>query len=608
MKKIPVFVMILALMGAALSCKDGIIDDTDGNSQVTDGKGDGDNDNDGRNDKDDDSSGESGDTFVFGSTGDLSSDDDIANTKFTRKISITYSASGTATVKGDSKGYVKVSGNKVTVNNTGSECIVYELSGTADDGFFKLYGTKKQAILLNGVKLTNKSGAAINNQNKKRTFVMIEGENTLADGKSYSGTAGEDEKAAFFSEGQLIFSGKGTLEVNASGKSGITSDDYIRIMDSPAINVTSSAGHALRGKDAVIVDSGNIKAKATANMKKGFSSDSLVVFNGGTTHIEVTGSTASENGEYTSPAGVKADKLFYMNGGSLEIVCSGSGSKGISVGTNDTANDCKAYFKGGEIDIKSSGSYYTSGGGSASKGIKVGKKIANGNRSYIYTGDMYISGGLITVSCTGSSSSRDGGNEAIESKGVIDITGGEVFAYSSSDDAINSADDFTVSDGYVCGISTANDGLDANGNFYVKGGVVYAAGASSPELGIDANSEENKKLYVTGGIMFVTGGLERGASLTQKCYSASSFSKNAWYGLTVGSEVYAFKTSSASGTPLVVSGPSTPVLKSGVTVSGGTGIFNGYGNRGCILSGGSNVSLSSYTASSGGGGWPGGQP
>lgn len=597
-------------MNTSWSCKDGIIDRTGENDSVIDDKDDGNKEND--KDKDDnDGNGDndgSGDTFVFGTTGDASSDDDISNTKFTRKISITYSTSGTATVKGDAKGYVTVNGNKVTANNTGGECIVYELSGTADDGCFKLYSTKKQAILLNGVKLANKSGAAVNNQSKKRTFVMIEGENTLADGKTYTGTAGEDEKAAFFSEGQLVFSGSGTLTVNASGKAGITSDDYIRIMESPVINVTSSAGHALRGKDAIIVDSGNIKARATANMKKGFSSDSLVVFNGGTTDIEVTGSTASENGEYTSPAGIKADKLFCMNGGSLTIVCSGSGAKGISVGTNDATNDCKAYFKGGEINIKTSGPYYTSGGGSSSKGIKVGKKMSNGNRSYIYTGDMYISGGRITVNSTGSSSSRDAGNEAIESKGVIEITGGEVFACSTSDDAINSADNFTVSDGCVCGISTANDGLDANGNFYIKGGIVYAAGSSSPELGIDANSEEQKKLYVSGGVLFVTGGLESGASLTQKCYSASSFSKETWYGLTVGSDVYAFRTSSAKGTPLVVSGPVTPTLKSGVTVSGGTGIFSGYGNCGCTVSGGSNVTLSSYTATGGGGGWPGGRP
>jgi uncharacterized protein (AIM24 family) len=56
---------------------------------------------------------------------------------------------------------------------------------------------------------------------------------------------------------------------------------------------------------------------------------------------------------------------------------------------------------------------------------------------------------------------------------------------------------------------------------------------------------------------------------------------------------------------LVVSGASQPTLKSGVTVSEGTSIFSGMGNMNPSLSGGSSVSLSSYTGNSGGG--PGGR-
>lgn len=542
-------------------------------------------------------------TYSYPSTGDVSSNDDIVNTTFTRKITITFSTQTNATVTGDYYGYVTVQGNDVTVNNTGSEYIVYELKGSTDDGFLKIYSTARQALLLNSVSITNRSGAAINNQSRKRTFVMVEGTNTLTDGSSYTETSStEDQKAAFFSEGQLVFSGSGSLTVNASGKSAITSDDYIRVMNSPSISATSTAGHAMRGQKSIQIDAGTIYAKTSADMKKGFSSDSLVVFNGGETRIDVTGGTTydSEDADYTSPAGIKADKLFYMNGGDLTITNSGAGGKGINVGSNDTSNDCKAYFCGGNIDITCSGAYYTTGECGA-KGIKIGKKFS----STSLTGDMYVSGGVITVRSIGTNSSRDSGNEAVESKGVIEVSGGELFAYSTSDDAINSADDFTVTDGYVCGISTGNDALDSNGNFYVKGGVVMAASARSPEVGIDANTEGGKKLYVTGGVLFVTGGLESGASLTQSCYKSSSYSKGVWYGLTVGSRTYAFKThSNASGSTLVVSGSQTPTLKSGITVSGGTTYFDGYANRDGSYSGGSSISLSSYTGSSSGG--PGG--
>lgn len=127
------------------------------------------------------------------------SDDDIANTTFARTISIVFGSAG-ATVTGDETGIVSVSGNDVTVDNTDTgEIIRYELSGTASDGFFKIYGNKKQALVLKDLDLTNPNGAAINNQNKKRTFVVLEGRNKLADGKKYTDTPDdEDEKAAFF--------------------------------------------------------------------------------------------------------------------------------------------------------------------------------------------------------------------------------------------------------------------------------------------------------------------------------------------------------------------------------------------------------------------------
>ena len=136
--------------------------------------------------------------------------------------------------------------------------------------------------------------------------------------------------------------------------------------------------------------------------------------------------------------------------------------------------------------------------------------------------------------------------------------------------------------------------------------MVYAIGSSSPEVAIDANTEGGYKLYLTGGTLIAIGGLESGSSLSQSCYSASSWSQNTWYGLTVGSKTYAFMTQSSGGTPLVVSGASTPTLKSGVSYSGGTSYFENWLFEDATLSGGTEVSLSSYTGGNGGGGGPGG--
>ena len=158
------------------------------------------------------------------------------------------------------------------------------------------------------------------------------------------------------------------------------------------------------------------------------------------------------------------------------------------------------------------------------------------------------------------------------------------------------------------GISTGNDGIDANGNMYIKGGIVYASCSGSPEVALDANTEGGYQLYVSGGTVVAIGGLENGSSLSQSCYQASSWNKGTWYALTSGSDTFAFKTPSSGGNGMVVSASSEPALTSGVSVSGGTTIFDGMGNVGGTISGGSTVSLSSYSGGGMGGGPGGNQP
>ena len=475
-------------------------------------------------------------------------DDDITNTEFTQTVYVTYSLSENASVTGTNDDFtVTINGNDVTIIYSGEEYVMYELSGYTNDGFFKLYSTKRQGITLNDVNITNPNGAAINVQgtlsepNKgRRTFVVINGGNALFDGETYSDTpSGEDEKATLFSEGQLVFCGNGTLTVGAFGKSGIVSDDYI-VIQSGTINVSVPASAYYDSEDA----------------------------------------------EYKSPAAIKANDYFSMKGGSLIISSSGTGSKGISC-------DGNGYFSGGNVSVTVSGSNYGSSGGWG--GNSSNSKSAKGMK---FDGNLIFSGSQVYVNCRN--------HEGIEAKGTLTVSSGEIYSSSLADDAINSGGDFTISGGYVCGFSSGNDGLDANGNFYIKGGVVYAIGSRSPEVAVDANSEGGYKLYLTGGTIIAVGGLENGSSLTQICYSASSWSANTWYALTVGSETYAFMTPTSGGTPLVVSGVSTPTLQSGVSVSGGTSHFETLFYTGATVSGGSSVSLSSYSGGNGGGGGPGG--
>ena len=484
------------------------------------------------------------------------SEDLIANTVFTQTVSVAFSTDGNATVTGTNDDFtVSINGNGVTLVYSGEEYMMYELSGATNNGFFKLYSAKKQGITLNGANITNPNGAAINVQgpqtepNKgKRTFIVLNGENSLADGGSYTDTPdGEDEKAAMFGEGQFIFSGDGSLTVTATGKSGIVSDDYIHLIGGTiTVNMSSSATVSgsdtlkpvcMRGKDYVKMTNGTLSLTSTGTGGKGISSDGNGYFYGGTVNVTVTGSNFGSSGGGGFPGG-----------------------GGPGGGGNSNSN------------------------GVSAKGIKC-------------DGNLIFKGSKVVVNCTA--------HEGIEAKGTLSVSGGEVYSHSQSDDAINSGGNLTISGGLVCAYSQGNDGLDANGNCYIKGGVVYAIGTTSPEVAIDANSEGGYKLYLTGGTLVAIGGLESGSSLSQSCYSASSWSQNTWYGLTVGSTTYAFKTPSSGGTPLVVSSSTSPTLQSGVNVSNGTECFEGMFYVNASVSGGNSVSLSSYTGGNGGGGGPG---
>jgi len=238
---------------------------------------------------------------------------------------------------------------------------------------------------------------------------------------------------------------------------------------------------------------------------------------------------------------------------------------------------------------------------SSPKGIKI-------------DGVVTISGCKVFVTTTGA------GGEGIESKSTMNISGGQVVV-NSYDDGLNAASHLTISGGLVYARATNNDGIDANGNCYIQGGIVFAIGASSTEVAIDANTEGGYKLYVTGGTIVAVGGLENGAIISGgTCKQASSWTGSIWHALYNNGELaFVFKTPTKSssggvGGPggghgggssqkLVVYTSSTPTLKSGVTV-GGTEIFDGLGYYPATASGGSSVTLSSYSSSGGGpGGW-----
>ena len=552
-------------------------------------------------------------SLSFASTGDPSSDDDISTTTFKGKITISYSSTGDASVTGDKYGYVTVDGNKVTVNNTGGEVLIYELTGTTDNGFFKVYGAKKQAIVLNGVNITNPDGAAINNQNKKRTFIAVYGTNTLSDDASaaYTKENDEDHKAVLFSEAQLIFSGSGMLTVNAlnaQGKAGISSDDYIRLMNSPTIKVNagSSAGNGFKGKDYVQLTNGSLVVSIAAAMAKGISTDDYVLVEGGTHMVTSIGGVAydDEDAEYTGTSCVKADNYFAMTGGSLTLKNSGDGGKGIRAGsydfdeTNHTLSD--SYITGGNLSITVTGREVND---VSAKGVKIGWVTKNGTGDHATVtgnaGKLIISGGAVTVNSSN--------GEGLEVKGDLTFDGGETYVTSGSDDAINCQGDLTVNKGFVYAFSSGNDAMDSNGDTKINGGYVMAICTKGvPEVAIDANTEGGKKLYINSGATVVAyGGLESGYSASQSVFNMSG-TAGSWNALYDGKSFIAAFKAPSNISSFIVSAPSLSSGYKGVSVNGESKCGGVWATSG--ISGGTSVTLSNYTGGNGGpgGGGPGG--
>jgi hypothetical protein len=495
-------------------------------------------------------------------------EDALENSEFTTEVSIDLSNPVAKTLNGVE---ITVNGGHVTANHGSEKKVCYVVSGSTSNGSLTILGEKKYAVKLNGVSITNPDSAALNLLSGKRAFVILaEGTtNTLADG------TGGSHKGTLYCKGKLLFNGTGSLSVTGNSNNGIHSADYIIFNKGNNIYVKSTTNHGIKANDGIFINGGILNVEVSAAAAKGINCESDIIVNGGRTTVLTTGTGTydSTDREAKGAAGIKTDSVLTVNGGELWLKSTGSGGKGINV-------DMEANFNGGSVYVVTTGSQYKSNNDTSSpKGIKA-------------DGNITISGGKIWVRTSGTN------GEGIETKKELSITGGEVASY-AYDDAINSKSNMTITGGYVYAQGQHNDGLDANGNCYIKGGTIFAICSGTPEVGIDANTEGGYKLYVTGGTIVAVGGLENGSSLSQSCYQSSSWSANTWYALTVGSNTFSFKTPSSGGSGLVVSGASQPTLQSGVSVNGGTSYFGGLGITGGTISGGSSISLSSYSGGRG---------
>ena len=406
-------------------------------------------------------------------------DDFIENSTFTKTVSIHYNGT-TATIDNEVEGVtIETNGAHIVVNSTVKE-IEYVLSGTTTNGTFKMYSSNKYKLTLNGVNITNPTGPAINIQSKKRVFVVLNDNttNTLTDGANYSLVDGEDMKACFFSEAQLIFSGNGTLNISGLYRHALCSDDYIRIRKGVKLNIREAVKDGIHTNDGVIIGGGIINIQAGDDGIQ--TEDGDVVITGGRTTVLTTsnGYYDASDADISSSTAIKGDAAFYMSGGMVSVKSIGSAGKGLNFDGDVTIDK-------GTLRVITTGKQY------------VYQKLDSSAKGIKSKANVTINGGTIWVKTTG-----DEGSEGIVSKDVMTINGGDVAVY-AYDDALNASNNITINGGNIYCYSISNDGIDSNGTITITGGVVVAAGASSPEDGIDCDQNTFK---ITGGIVLGVGG------------------------------------------------------------------------------------------------------
>ncbi len=463
-------------------------------------------------------------------------EDFVDNSTWSHRIHITF-GTGQAQVNGIAEGVkVEVNGQHVIVRSE-QEGVEYVLTGKSDNGSFKLYGTRKAKLTLDGVQLTNPTGAAINNQGKKRLFVVLPAgrHNTLTDGKTYTKTAGEDERGCLFSEGQICISGTGSLTVEANSKNGIASDDYIHFISGLVrVNAHGKKGDAVKVKDYFHMGGGALQIYSDAIAGKGVRSDSLIHISGGKLTAILTGDALWDEAEkdYSSACAVKSDFSTQLTGGELHLLVTGDGGKGISAGKTKTENN-DLLIDGAKVWVHTAGNAALryNPDDTAVPDLDVTEEEAQTNPKKVYiprslpkglkaANDLIIGSGQIFVRCSGGTSipTRDKygtlriperkGGEGIEAKGTLRIKGGTVRSYAFDDGGNAQSAHIEGGDIFLC--STANDGLDVS-NLTMSSGSLFIIAARSDldqgkyshQAGID---NDGHPFIYNGGQLIAIGG------------------------------------------------------------------------------------------------------
>ena len=355
----------------------------------------------------------------------LEEDKENDEKEFKKQIIINFNGAAKPTIEpAETKG-VEIGGNsekgEAHLIIKSSEKINYVLKGKSTDGSLMIFSQRKFKLTLDNLELSNDAGLpAISSQTKKRCFIESIGTSTVKDAQSYSlGSAykieGSDEpydaKGAIFSEGEIIFCGKGTLNIEGRNKHAIVSDQYVRLL-SGTVNVTGSKKDGIHTNDAVLINGGELNISGIVTnpseaarkfngiqCEKGY----IVIKDG---KIDITspgiGIYASKE-EFVEKDAMTEKAFIFIDGGKIDIETSEAKGHGINSMSH-------MIIKGGEINIKALGE--------SAKGLRTDCNNVEDEKD-AENGNITLTGGTINIFCV---------DKALDPEGELNILGGTLYA------------------------------------------------------------------------------------------------------------------------------------------------------------------------------------
>ena len=261
--------------------------------------------------------------------------------------------------------------------------ITYTLQGTTTDGAFQLNGSYKCGVVLNGVNITSKKGAAIYIKNGKRIDVQLADNtvNTLAD------CTGGLQDACFHIKGHPEFKGGGTLNITGNTRHAYKSGEYTLLKRSTGtINILAAESDAMHIRQYFQMRGGQINIKsgvkgdgiqAELNADSTKENNGMVLLDSGIVNINIAADDV---------CGIKCDSTFTCNGGQYTIDMSGRGAKCI-----DVSHDAYIYAVTSTpvFNLTASGDYLTV----VENGVSDKKK----STCFKVDGSLYFHAGTITT-------------------------------------------------------------------------------------------------------------------------------------------------------------------------------------------------------------------